>query len=508
MNDNNNHESGLAELRRAARAGDVMAAIELASVLLEQSASGSADQRRAMQILHAALKQPQAAMAHWALAAHYLQHMTLAEPRRLALHHLQLAADAGLAPAVDRLANQYLRGIGVSYAPQQAIRLLQTLADCGFQRFAWDVGYLYSLQSQAGASSKAASAFARACALGYPPAYFSLALRFANAAGVAADPEFARALFLRAADAGYPDAARAAAALSSDAQVTESRCQQWYELLQHNLRAAQPMLQQLESAGMLVDDSMLPVINKLEAHFVSLGHPALHMDEHQRLQVQASNDQLYQASPQAWQWLSQQPRIATSAGFVSDEECAHLQFLVAAELAPPQSYTTQATNSQVENSAFTGMGRSLGALSSDAVVRVIERRIAASTDWDLQALEPSSVIRYQPGHEYQPHVDYFSAEQIAINRDQLEDFSGQRMVTFLICIVAPEQGGETLYDRTGTRISYQHRMAALHYNADKHGQADPLSLHSGTPVTAGEKWLLRTTLREFSRYQSDSGEGQ
>jgi prolyl 4-hydroxylase len=82
------------------------------------------------------------------------------------------------------------------------------------------------------------------------------------------------------------------------------------------------------------------------------------------------------------------------------------------------------------------------------------------------------------------------------------------MVTFLICIVAPEQGGETLYDRTGTRISYQRRMAALHYNADEHGQADPLSLHSGTPVTAGEKWLLRTTLREFSRYQSDSGEGQ
>jgi prolyl 4-hydroxylase len=133
---------------------------------------------------------------------------------------------------------------------------------------------------------------------------------------------------------------------------------------------------------------------------------------------------------------------------------------------------------------------------------MIEQRIAAQTNWNLQALEPSSVIRYQPGHEYRSHVDYFTAEQIEHNKQQLEDFSGQRVVTFLICMVAPEQGGETLYDHAGVRISYHPRMAAMHYNSDLDGKPDPLSLHTGTPVTAGEKWLLRTTLREFSRYQS------
>ena len=487
-------------LQQAAASGDVMAGIEYASYLLENAAPASSDQQRGLQHLQAALDGPHAAFAHWALAAHYLQHMTLPEPRRLAIEHLQQAATARLAPAVDRLANQYLRGIGLEYAPDQALVLLQSLADCGYQRFAWDVGYLYSLQTQAQAAAHSAAAFARACALGYPPAYYSLGLRFAGGFGVAADADFARALLLRAADGGFPDARRAADELA--AQTSEQQCQVWYARLRDNLGTAQSLLQQLQSAGMLVDNSLLPVLRELEAHFVKLGHPGLLLDADQRLQVTADNDRQYQATPAAWRWHAQQPRIASSDDFISDEESAHVQFLVAGELAPAASYTTSASNSQTENTYFTGLGRSFGALSSDTVVRMIERRIAAHTDWDLSALEPSSVIRYQPGHEYRPHVDYFTAEQIEQNKQQLEDFSGQRMVTFLICMVAPEQGGETLYDRVGVRIRYQRCMAAMHYNADTDGKPDSLSLHTGTPVLAGEKWLLRTTLREFSRYQS------
>jgi len=488
------------QLQQAAAAGDVMAALELGSHLLENSAPNSADYQRGLQHLQSALDSPQAAYAHWALAAHWLQHMTLPAPRQKALEHLQQAAAAGLAPAMDRLANQYLRGIGLEFAPQRAMRLLQSLADGGFQRFAWDLGYLHSLQNDAAAAADAAAAFARACAMGYPPAYYSLGMRFAGGHGVARDVDFARALLLRAADAGFPDARRAAEALS--AQADHAACQQWYTRLQQNLAAAQQPLQSLQTAGMLVDDSLLPVIRRLEAHFASLGHPSLRIGADQRLQVLAANAHQYQAAPQAWQWHAQQPRIATSDEFISDEEAAHLQFLVAAELAPPETYTTAASNSQTENSFFTGLGRSFGALSSDTVVRTIERRIAAATDWDLTALEPSSVIRYQPGHEYRPHVDYFTSEQIAQNKQQLEDFSGQRVVTFLICMEAPLQGGETLYDRVGVRIGYRRRMAAMHFNTAADGKPEPLSLHSGTPVLAGEKWLLRTTLREFSRYQS------
>ncbi len=477
-----------------------MAAIELGSQLLENSAPEAPDHQRGIQLLHAALQTDQAALAHWALAAHYLQHMTLPEPRHLAVEHVQQAVSARLAPAVDRLANQHLRGIGFDFDPERARQLLQSLADCGFQRHAWDVGYLYSLQTGAQAAARAAAAFARACALGYPPAYYSLGLRFAGAYGVGKDPAFARALLLRAADAGYPNARQAADALAGQAQARQ--CRHWYDRLRQNMDTAEPLLQSLQDVGMCVDDSVLPVICKLEAHFADLGHPALTIAADRRLDVRADNERQYQAAPAQWEWLSRQPRIAISDDFITDEESAHLQFLVADELTPAQNYTTKASNSQTENIHFTGLGRSFGALSSDTVVRVIERRIANLTDWDPAALEPSSVIRYQPGHEYRAHVDYFTGEQIEQNKQQLEDFSGQRVVTFLICLVAPQQGGGTLYERAGVTVSHRPRRAAMHYNVDLRGQPDPLSLHTGLPVQAGEKWLLRTTLREFSRYRS------
>jgi len=68
-------------LQQAAAGGDVMAGIEYASYLLENAAPDSSDHQRGLQHLQTALDGPHAAFAHWALAAHYLQHMTLPGPR-------------------------------------------------------------------------------------------------------------------------------------------------------------------------------------------------------------------------------------------------------------------------------------------------------------------------------------------------------------------------------------------------------------------------------------------
>lgn len=488
----------LAALEQAAREGNEMARLELANRLIE-SAPGSPERERGLSLLHECAKGPQAPAAQWLLGGFYLQNLSLPDGPVLAQQWLEAAVESGVAPAFDRLANWHLRGINTEYSPERAISLLQHLADVGFQRSAWDIGYLLTQESGNDKLNEATTAFARACALGYPQAYYSLGLRFALGSGVAQDRAFARALLLRAADAGLPDARDAADELAPSSQ-SGSEAERWYHSIKQNYDQAEGMHNQLMQGGLVIDPRAQTLVSQVEQHFSRINHPALSINSAGRLVVSGDGEATLKAEPQPWEWLAQKPRVAISQDFITREERAYLMFMVAGSLSQPRNYTSQTSNGEVENELFSGQGHSMGAMTSDTVVRVIEQRIARMTDWRIDALEPSSVIAYQPGHEYRPHVDYFSAEQIAHNREQHKDLSGQRVVTFLVCLQAADAGGETIYNRTGLKVGYRAGQALMHYNTDQSGQPEPLSQHAGEPVTQGQKWLFRTTLREHSRY--------
>jgi len=51
------------------------------------------------------------------------------------------------------------------------------------------------------------------------------------------------------------------------------------------------------------------------------------------------------------------------------------------------------------------------------VTRMLERRVRALTQWPIQRIEPCSIISYQPGDEYKPHVDYFTSQLTADERE-------------------------------------------------------------------------------------------
>ena|GEM_PF-526699 len=502
-----------AQLEQAARAGDPMARLHLGNQLIE-SPAGSAECERGLELLKLAAEGnnppgsqfnnppgqvPAAPAAQWLLGGFYLQNLSLPDGMTQACHWMGLAAQAGVGPALDRMANMYLRGIGGAFEPRRALDLVQRLADAGFQRATWETGYLKSTLDELADPPGAVAAFARACALGFPPAYYSLGLRFALGAGVEADPAFARALLLRAADANFPDALAAADELVP-AQRAGEKAGQWHARLKDSHTRAGPLLQQLGGAGMVIPDGRDPAIDRLEAHFAGLQHPAFKISHEGRLVVARGSSERFCARPSAWKWLSQRPRVAISDDFVSREERAQIMSMVGGALMEPHKYTAADAHGAAENEFFTGKGMAFGALTSDVMVRCIERRIAESTDWEIDAVEPSSVISYKPGQEYRPHVDYFAEPSIAENRANLRDYGGQRVVTFLVCLQAAEEGGETYYPPVDLKVPHRAGTAALHYNTLPDGRVDELSLHHGLPVRRGEKWLLRTTLRANSRY--------
>ncbi|MCA1778188.1 MAG: hypothetical protein LC637_02035, partial [Xanthomonadaceae bacterium] len=403
-------------LERAAKSGDPHAIIELGNYLLIEHPPGSNGSERGLDLLRQAAGGSHPAAAEWLLGGFYLQNLSRPEGIDQATHWLGRAARAAVAPAIDRLANLYLRGLGVPYSPQHALEQLARLAGAGFQRAAWEIGYLLSEIDDIRDPAAAVSAFARACALGYPPAYYSLGLRFASGCGVSTDPAFARALLLRAADAGFPDA-QAAADHFTPASECGPKAAEWHRRLKDNHAAAGPIFSQLSDGGLTIEAQPLPAIGRLEAHLAGVGHPAMVMAEGGRLQVLAesaastddcSGCRAIRSAPSAWKWLSREPRVAVYPDFIGREERAQIMFAVGDALQEPQQYTSGTVNGSYENRFFSGTGKAFGALSSDAVVRVLERRIADSMGWTPEAMEPSSVICYQAGQEYKPHVDYFT----------------------------------------------------------------------------------------------------
>lgn len=489
----------IAQLEQAARAGNEMARIELGNRLIAEHPVGSEPCERGLALLRAAADGAQGAAASWLLGGFFLQNLALPGGIDEATRWMQRAADARVGPAIDRMANLYIRGLGVEHRPERALALLRQLAEAGFQRAAWEVGYLLSTVDALEDASAAGTAFARACALSFPPAYYSLGLRFATGSGIRPDPAFGRALLMRADDAGLPDA-RAAADELAPVERFGQEAETWYAKLKANHAQAGPLLQQLGGSSMTIASARAPAVDRLEAHFAALNHPALVVGSDGRLHVDAGDGPALRARPADWEWVSRRPRVAVSADFVTREERAQIMSMVRGGLMRPEQYTGGDAHGAAENRFFSGSGMAFGALTSDAMIRCIERRVAQATGWAPDAIEPSSVIVYRPGQEYRPHVDFFDPRQIRENRDRIRDYGGQRVVTFLICLRAAERGGETVYPEAGVTVTHAAGAAMMHYNVLPDGSPDERSVHHGMPVEAGEKWLLRTTLRARTRY--------
>lgn len=480
---------------QAAKGSNADARIALANRLMAGYMPGTEQHERGLEMLHEAADAADGAQARWLLGAYYLQVSSRSQAHAQALRWLRLAAADGIAPAMDRLADLYLSGLVAETSDSEALSLQLRLADQGYQRAAWEAAYLLDELGPLG-QLDAGSMFLRACALGYPPAYYSLGLRFAAGSGVPSDVAFGWALLRRAADGGYAGAAEAAQELVRKGFDDQG----WYEKLKSNLHAAHPTISRLVPGDVRTGETH-PMIPRLERHLVSIGHPSLRLDGQGRAQVFSDTGSTRIEASRAWTWLSRQPRIAVCRGFATREECMHLINKVAAALKPASEYRRgNSANEDAELESFNGRGHPIGALHTDSVTRMLERRVAAMTQWPIRNLEPCSIICYRTGEEYKPHVDFFSDEQIVANERIRRDFGGQRIATFLLYLKAPEAGGETSYLEAGVDVVGEEGMSVIHYNVTASGRQDRASIHSGTPIVSGEKWLWRSTLRQHSLY--------
>ncbi|MDM0043501.1 2OG-Fe(II) oxygenase [Variovorax dokdonensis] len=186
----------------------------------------------------------------------------------------------------------------------------------------------------------------------------------------------------------------------------------------------------------------------------------------------------------------QDPRVVMFGNLLSDEECDGL--IAAADSRLSRSLTVETkTGGEAVNQDRTSDGMFFERGENEIVHR-IEARIARLLNWPVEYGEGLQVLRYRPGAQYRPHYDYFDPGEPGT--PTILRRGGQRLGTLLMYLRAPEQGGGTVFPDVGVEIAAK-RGCGVFFGYDR---PDPgtRSLHGGSPVLAGEKWVATKWLRE------------
>ena len=184
------------------------------------------------------------------------------------------------------------------------------------------------------------------------------------------------------------------------------------------------------------------------------------------------------------------PRVVVFGGLLSHEECDEMIVLARARLVRSETVQTDSGSSEI-NDARTSQGMFF-ARGEHALCGRIEARIAALLDWPVENGEGLQILRYGPGAQYKPHYDYFDPEQAGT--PAILKRGGQRVASLVCYLNTPAQGGATVFPDVQLEVAPV-KGNAVFFSYDR---PHPVTrtLHGGSPVAEGEKWVATKWLRE------------
>lgn len=252
------------------------------------------------------------------------------------------------------------------------------------------------------------------------------------------------------------------------------------------------------------------------------------------------------------------PYLVRLPSFTTEEERKHL---IAAATVRLQRSKVVAEGEKATTSSRTSSGAWLTREYRDEVVRRVEERLYKVLDIPSEFAEGLHVLRYEPDQRYEPHMDS-CARQGVIQKPECVDFlrrargpacgegaggatCGDRLVTAIMILWSPEEGGETLFPKAsktremlaaqghtympfammcrlkdGLKVFPVPGDALVFWNyvprpdlkdeqlanverrgSHQDGSAvtecveDPAALHGGCPVIKGEKWIATKWFR-------------
>ena len=173
--------------------------------------------------------------------------------------------------------------------------------------------------------------------------------------------------------------------------------------------------------------------------------------------------------------------------FISDADCEYI-----IKTATPLFSESQLVSGGTEN---VRKSETAWLPKDDHIVEKIIRKTCELTNIPFEHAEKLQVVKYQPGGFYNAHYDASCDDKKECV--EFEKNGGQRIVTLIIYLNDDYEGGHTDFPNLNKQYKLKKGSALRFYSLEKNGnQCHPLSLHSGTPVQSGEKYIANVWLRE------------
>lgn len=124
----------------------------------------------------------------------------------------------------------------------------------------------------------------------------------------------------------------------------------------------------------------------------------------------------------------------------------------------------------------------------DPFVAAISQRIDAMLGVDAAIGEPVQGQRYLPGQQFKPHNDWFYTSEGYWPGEEAR--GGQRSWTAMAYLNAVDEGGATAFIELGIQIEPKPGVLLIWNNALPDGRPNEATLHAGTPVVRGAKYVI------------------
>jgi prolyl 4-hydroxylase len=187
------------------------------------------------------------------------------------------------------------------------------------------------------------------------------------------------------------------------------------------------------------------------------------------------------ADPRAYKIDTDKAEIWAFGDFLTAAECERLCLMIDLTAKPSTLH---------EESYASGFRTSYsGDLDAyDPLVMSISRRIDDLLGMNPVCGEAIQGQRYLPGQQFKPHNDWFYTTEKYWELERKR--GGQRCWTAMAFLNEVEEGGETHFTEVGIKIEPKPGVLLVWNNATPDGTPNEGTMHAGTPVVKGSKYVI------------------
>jgi len=188
-----------------------------------------------------------------------------------------------------------------------------------------------------------------------------------------------------------------------------------------------------------------------------------------------------EGDPSIYKVPTDKAEIFAIGDFLSPEECVRLMAMIDA-VATPSTLHEQAYQEGFRTS-YSGNFQ-----PDDPFILSISRRIDDLLGMNPKTGETIQGQRYLPGQEFKPHNDWFYTDQAYWEAERKR--GGQRCWTAMAFLNEVEEGGHTHFTEVGSQIEPKPGVLLVWNNAKPDGTPNLDTMHAGTPVIKGVKYVF------------------